>query len=117
MSLAFTSFTFDQPEYNPGQTITLSVVYTTTDLAAATTVTSAVTAVLTDATSGSVSQASDGSASFPNFVVSNPSGSPEPVDVTVTDDRTTPGTWTLVSNTVAGTAAPFTGTAVLTSTA
>lgn len=118
MSLAFTSFSFDQPEYNPGQTITLTVTYTSTDEAAGSSVVSAVTAALTDAsTTTAVTQTSDGSASFPDFTVTTPANSAEPTTVAVSDNRSTPGTWALVSNNIAGNASPFTGTAVLTSTA
>jgi hypothetical protein len=116
VALTFTSFSFDQPEYNPGQTITLTVDYTSTDLAAASDVTSAVTVTLTDA-AGTLAQASDGSASFPQFTVATPADTAQPVTVTATDNRTAPGTWALVSSTLSGTAAPFTGVAVLTSTA
>jgi len=117
MSLAFTSFAFDQPEYAPGAVITLTVEYSSSDLEAASSVASAVTASLSDSTSGTVTQASDGSAAFPDFTVSTPASTAEPVTVSATDNRTAPGTWTLVSNTLSGTAAPFTGVAVLTSTA
>jgi hypothetical protein len=117
MSLAFISFSFDQPSYSPGQTINLTVVYTSTDLAAASSVASAVSVTLNDSASGSVAQASDGSAAFPMFATAIPADSAQPVTVSATDNRATPGAWAVVSNSLAGDAAPFTGTAVLTSTA
>jgi hypothetical protein len=117
MSLAFTSFTFDQAQYSPGQTITLTAAYTSTDPAEASSVASAVTVVLSDAASGTVTQTSDGSPAFPDFTTSVSADSAQPTTVSATDSRSTPGVWTLVSNSFTGTAAPFTGTAVLTSTA
>ena len=117
MSLAFVSFAFDAPEYNPGQAINLTVNYTSSDLASAASVASAVTVTLTDAASGAVTQASDTSGNFPDLTVTAPSAGAQPTSVSASDSRATPGTWTLVSNTISGDAAPFTGVAVLSSTA
>jgi len=114
MSLAFTSFVFDQTSYVPGQPVNLTVTYTSDDLDPGTSVETAVTVALSDA-AGSVSQTSDGSASFPLFTTVTPSGTPMATTVEATDPR--PGTWILVSNSFAGDAAPFTGTAVLSSVA
>ena len=115
MALAFTSFAFDQAEYSSGATITLVVDYTSTDTASAASIANAVTVTLSDAASGSVAQASDGSASFPMFNTAVPAGA-QPVTVSAADSRTPSGAWALVSNTLSGTG-PFTGVAVLTSTA
>lgn len=112
--LAFTSFAFDQATYTPGQAVTLTVSYTSDDLDPGTSVSTAVSVALSD-TGNTVSQSSDGSAAFPGFTTVTASGAPLPVTVTVSDPR--PGTWTLVSNSFSGDAAPFTGTAVLTSVA
>ena len=117
MSLSFTSWSFDAAQYSPGSTITLTVSYSSTDELPADDVTSAVTVAAVDATSGTVSQTSDASGNFPPFTVSTAASAPEPVEVSATDARTTPGTWTLVSNEFTSTSAPFTGTAVLSSTA
>lgn len=116
MSLSITSFNFDKTIYNPGDTITLTVGYSTDDVAAGTSVSTAVTANAFN-TADTASQTSDGSASFPMFTVETLDGAPLAVSVNVTDPR--PGTWTQVSNSFdAGvTAAPFTGTAVLSSVA
>jgi hypothetical protein len=114
MSLVFTSFAFDKPSYAPQDPITLTVSYTSDDLNPGTSVETAVTVTLSDA-AGTVSQTSDGSPAFPGFAVVTPSGTPEPTTVEAADTR--PGTWTLVSNSFSGDAAPFAGTAVLTSVA
>ena len=116
MSLAISSWVFDKAVYNPGDLITLTVSYTSTDVLPANALTHAVTVMLSDAT-GTATQASDASASFPDFTTETPSGVPEPVTVTVTDSRVPSGVWTLVSDSFTGTVSPFTGTAVLTSTA
>lgn len=114
MALAFTGWTFDQPSYAPGATMTLTVTYTSTDVEAATDVARAVTVVVTDS-AGNATQTSDGSTTYPDFTVSTPGTAADPTTVTATDPR--PATWTLVSNTFAGAAPEFTGTAVLTSVA
>ena len=116
MSLSFTSFAFDKALYNPGDVITLTVDYVSSDVAAATAVASAVTVALTDS-SGTASQTSDGSVAFPDFNTSVTGTEPEPVSVSVTDSRSPSGTWTVVSNAFTGTTAPFPGVAVLTSVA
>jgi len=114
MSLAFTSFVFDKPVYNPGDAVTLTVAYTSDDVEAAAAVASAVTVSLSDSASAA-SQTSDGSAAFPDLSVQGAGSTPLPTTVSASDPR--PGTWTLVSNAFAGDAAPFAGTAVLTSVA
>jgi hypothetical protein len=115
MALTISGWAFDQPVYNPGATITLTIDYTSTDSSAAN-VSSAVTVTVSDAVSGAVTQASDGSVSFPDFATAG-AVTADPTTVSVSDNRPTPGTWTQVSNTLSGTAAPFTGVAVLTSVA
>jgi hypothetical protein len=108
MSLTINSWAFDQDVYTTGQTITLTVDYTPDT-------TGGLVATVSDITATQASVPSP--SAFPQFTVD--SGAPEaaePTTVTVTDDRATPGTWTLVSNTLTD-AAPFTGTAVLTSVA
>ena len=117
MALTFTSWSFDSASYAPGATITLTVSYSSTDEDAATDVASAVTATLSDSTSGSVSQSSDASGNFPEFTVSTPANAAEAVTVSATDNRATPGVWTVVSNEFAAGGPPFEGTAVLTSVA
>jgi hypothetical protein len=114
MSLAFTSFVFDKPSYVTGDAVSLTVTYTSDDLDPGTSVDTAVTVAVTDAV-GTVSQTSDGSPAFPGFTTVTPSGTPMATTVSATDPR--PGTWTLVSNSFAGSAAPFDGTAVLSSVA
>jgi hypothetical protein len=49
--------------------------------------------------------------------VATAADSAQPVAVSAVDNRTAPGTWTLVSNSFTGASAPFAGTAVLTSVA
>ena len=107
MSLSITSLSFDQAVYNPGAVITLTVMYTSTDTAASD-ITSAVTATVTDAVSTVTSS--------PATLTVAAAGQAEPTTVTAADNRTPAGTWVLVSNGFTGTG-PFTGTAVLTSTA
>lgn len=114
MSLVFQSFVFGKVTYAPGDPVSLTVNYTSDDLDPGTSVITAVTAMLSDA-AGTASQTSDGSASFPNLVVETPSGTPMTTSLSVTDTR--PGTWTLVSNSFSGDAAPFAGQAILTSVA
>jgi hypothetical protein len=117
MALTINSWGFDQDVYTSGQTITLTVNYTPDTTGGVVATVSDVTVTVSDA-DNTVTQASDATnAGFPQFTVD--SGAPEtaePTTVTVTDDRSTPGAWTLVSNTLS-TAAPFTGVAVLTSVA
>lgn len=115
MSLTITGWSFDQSVYNPGAVVTLTIDYTSTDSSAAD-VSSAVTVTVSDATSGAVTQASNGSVAFPDFTTAG-AASADPTTVTVSDNRPTPGTWTQVSNTLSGTAAPFSGVAVFTSVA
>lgn len=105
-SLSITSLSFDKAAYNPGDIITLTVDYTTDDsTAAATSFETAVTA--TDA---------DGTATQSGPFTVNGAAEPMPVTVTATDNRPSPGTWTLASNVVTGTG-PWSGIAVLTSVA
>jgi hypothetical protein len=106
-SLVINSMTFDQSVYNPGSTITLTVNYTSDDFTAAA-VSSTATATAADS-DVSVNQSAA-------FSVANGPDTMLPVTVTVTDNRATPGTWTLVSDTVSG-SGPWTGVAVLTSVA
>lgn len=117
MALTFTSFAFDSASYTPGAPVTLTVGYESTDLADASDITTAVTVTLSDAASGTVSQSSDSSGNFPGFVTETAADSAEPVTVAATDSRTPSGAWALVSNTLSGSSAPFTGVAVLTGTA
>jgi hypothetical protein len=114
VALAITSWSFDQAVYNSGDTITLTIDYTSTDFTASD-VSSAVTVSVTDS-AGTASQTSDGSASFPEFSTAG-AATVDPTTVSVSDNRLTPGVWTEVSNTVSGSAAPFTGVAVFTSVA
>jgi hypothetical protein len=114
MSLEITSWAFDQPVYNPGATITLTINYTSTDGTVAD-VASTVTVTVTDAT-GTATQSSDVSGDFPDFTVAG-AATVEPTTVTVADNRSPAGAWTEVSNVLSGTAVPFTGVAVFTSVA
>jgi hypothetical protein len=118
MALDITSWSFDEPVYNSGDTITLTINYTSTDSTGGTeAVVSAVTVTVTDS-AGDATQVSDGGVNFPNFTVgSTTSAVVDPTTVAVTDNRSTPGTWTEVSNNLSGTEAPFTGVAVFTSVA
>lgn len=114
MALTITSWSFDQPVYTTGATITLTINYDSTDATAAD-VASAVTVTVTDS-AGTATQASDTSGNFPEFTVTGTS-TVEPTTVAVSDNRTPAGAWTEVSNVLSGTAAPFTGVAVFTSVA
>ena len=116
MSLAFTSWSFDSPSYVSGQVVTLSVLYTSTDVVPDATLANAVTVSLSDA-SGSLSQSSDTSGSFPSFETETPSSTPQPTSVSASDSRSPSGTWTVVSNSIDSSQTPFAGTAVLTSVA
>lgn len=116
MALVFTSFNFDKAVYNPGDTITLTVGYTSDDLVAASSVASAVTVALSDE-AGTAAQTSDGSASFPDFNVETTSETPQPTTVSAEDNRAVPGAWAVQSNAFSGDTAPFAGVAVLTSVA
>jgi hypothetical protein len=117
MSLTINSWAFDQDVYTTGQTITLTVDYTPDTTGGLVATVSDITVTVTDADNTATQASVPSPSAFPQFTVD--SGAPEaaePTTVTVTDDRATPGTWTLVSNTLTD-AAPFTGTAVLTSVA
>jgi hypothetical protein len=114
MSLSITSWSFDQPVYNPGATITLTINYTSSDGAVAD-VSSNITVTVTDA-SGTATQSSDVSGNFPDFTVAD-AATVEPTTVTVADTRSPAGAWTEVSNVLSGTASPFTGVAIFTSVA
>lgn len=114
MALSFTSWSFDAVSYAPGATVTLTVGYTSTDVADASDVANAVTVTLADAASGSVSQSSDDSGNFPSFNVATPGTGAEPVTVSAVGGA---NPWTVVSNDLTGDASPFTGSAVLTSVA
>ena len=112
--LAIQSLVFDKAVYAPGDTVSLTVNYTSDDLDPGTSVVTAVSVAVSDA-ANTVTQASDGSAAFPDLTVETLSGTPMATSVSATDPR--PGTWTLVSNAFSGTEAPFQGVAVLTSVA
>jgi len=114
MALTITSWVFDQPVYNPGATITLTVNYTSTDGTSAN-VSSGVMVTVTDS-AGSATETSDGSVNFPDFATAG-AVTADPTTVSVSDNRTPAGAWTQVSNTLSGSAAPFTGVAVFTSVA
>jgi hypothetical protein len=117
MALTINSWSFDQGVYTTGQTITLTVNYTPDTTGGTVATVSDVTVTASDADNTVTQTSSSADASFPQFTVD--SGSPETAEqatVTVADDRSTPGAWVLVSNTVSD-AAPFTGVAVLTSVA
>jgi hypothetical protein len=112
VALAFTSWSFDAASYAPGAPVTLTVQYTSDDVADASAVATAVTATLSDGASPDVSQTSDDSGNFPSFTTSTPGNTPRPVTVIAS-----PGVWTVVSNAFADGGPPFLGTAVLTSVA
>jgi hypothetical protein len=114
MALTITGWTFDQPVYNPGATITLTVNYSSTDETTSN-VSSSVLVTMTDS-AGSASQTSDGSVNFPDFATAG-AVTADPATVSVSDNRPTPGTWAQVSNVLSGSAAPFAGVAVFTSVA
>jgi hypothetical protein len=116
MSLAFTSWSFDAASYSSGQTITLTVEYTSTDVVPDATVANAVTLSLSDSAS-SISQSSDTSGNFPSFETEAVSNTAQPTTISATDSRSPSGTWTVVSNNIDSTQTPFAGTAVLTSVA
>jgi len=117
MSLAFTSWSFDATSYVPLAPITLTALFTSTDVADAADVASAVTVALADTASGTVTQTSDTSGNFPSFTVATPGAGSEPVAVSATDTQTPAGAWTLVSSTTSDVAPPFAYTAVLTGVA
>lgn len=116
MSLAFTSWSFDSASYVTGQTVTLTVLYTSTDVVQDATLANAVTVSLSDASS-SLSQSSDTSGSFPSFETETVSNTPQPTTVSASDSRSPSGTWTVVSNTLDASQTPFAGSAVLTTVA
>jgi hypothetical protein len=117
MALTINSWTFDQTVYTSGQTITLTVNYTPDTTGGVVATTNDITVTITDAANTVSQESAANQGSFPQFTVDSGSPeAPEPTTVTVSDDRTTPGTWTLVSNTLSA-VAPFTGVAVLTSVA
>lgn len=108
MSLTVTSLTFDKPVYNLGDVITLTVDYTSDDVTAGAEAIFNASVTITDA----VNTAS-GTAPF----TVDAAGTAQSTTVSASDDRSPAGTWTLVSNDLTGSAAPFTGVAVLTSAA
>lgn len=116
MALAFSSFVFDKGLYNPGDTITLTVSFTSDEVVPASTVASAVSVTLSDS-AGSATKTSDGTAAFPDLSVEFASDTPQPVTAAATDTRSPSGSWTAHSVTFTGSSAPFAGTAVLTSVA
>ena len=114
MALTITGWTFDQPVYNPGATITLTVNYSSTDETISN-VSSSVLVTMTDS-AGSASQTSDGSVNFPDFATAG-AVTADPTTVSVSDNRSPAGTWTEVSNTLSGTVSPFAGVAIFSSVA
>ncbi len=120
MSLSIASFSFDQAAYTTGETITLTVNYTTTDAVGGSTSTAySATATVADSTNTASAVSTTGNTDFPFFTVTTGSGTPsaDTTTVSATDNRTPAGTWSVVSNTVTGSASPWTGVAVLTSVA
>jgi hypothetical protein len=116
MALNITGWTFDESVYNPGDTITMTVNYTSSDVTPDGNVDNPITVTVTDADS-TQAVASVDATPFPNFTVSA-EGTAEPTTVSAADTRTPLGVWTVVSNDLTpGTDAPFDGIAVLTSTA
>jgi hypothetical protein len=116
MSLMINSWSFDQPSYTTGQTITLTVDYTPDTTGGTVITVSDITVTATDASNTATAVSTAGNSDFPAFTVD--SGSPETAveaTLTVTDNRTPPGTWTLVSNILSD--SPFAGVAVFTSVA
>jgi hypothetical protein len=107
MSLVISSLFFDKLVYNPGEVVTLTVDYTSTDSSPAD-IASTVTVTAVDASSTAVP--------VTGTLTVAAAGQAQAVTVGASDDRIPPGTWVLVSNAVSGTG-PFTGIAVLTSTA
>jgi hypothetical protein len=117
MSLSIMSWSFDKGLYNPGDTMTLTVNYTTTDTTGGQgDVAFPITVALSDASS-SVSLTSTGAIDFPDFTLNEGAVSPQLTTVSVSDARTPPGTWALVSNTISTSVSPYPGTAVFTSVA
>jgi len=110
MALSITSINFDKAVYNSGDTITATVVYTSTDSAAAPDLSSVLTVTVADAAPSTVSQDA-------TFAVAGSGATPLPTTVSALDNRVPQGVWTLVSNDLSGTASPWTGSAVLTSVA
>jgi hypothetical protein len=110
MSLSITSVTLDQAAYNPGETVTLTVDYVSTDFTGSAGSTVTVNATVSD----SVNTASLDTATF---TINGTGEVVMPTTVTASDSRTPSGTWVLVSNSLSGTTSPFNGTAVLTTTA
>jgi len=107
MALTIQSLNFDKTLYVTGDTIHLTVDYTSTDVVSGSAITSAVAVTVSD----TASTASTSS----NFSVNDGPPTAEPTTVSATDNRTAPGVWSVSSNVVSGTAPTFTGVAVLTS--
>lgn len=110
MALTITGITFDKAVYNPGDTITCTVDYTSTDAAPAAPATPTVTVTVSDSAPSTASQDA-------TFSVAAAGSSPLATTVSAVDDRTPAGTWTVVSNDLSGTGSPWEGVAVLTSVA
>jgi hypothetical protein len=108
MSLSITSLTFDKSAYNPGDVITLTVDYTSDDATSGAESVFNASVTITDAVNTATGSAP---------LTVDATGAAQPTTVSASDDRSPSGTWTLVSNDLTGTAAPFAGVAVLTSAA
>jgi hypothetical protein len=117
MALKITNWAFDKPVYNSGDTITLTIGYTSTDFTEGSDpASSEVTVTVTDA-AGDAEQASDTSGNFPEFTVAGTAAVVEPTTVAVTDARSPEGVWSQVSNVLSGAVSPYNGIAVFTSVA
>jgi hypothetical protein len=116
-----TSISFDAPIYTPGQTITTTVTYQTTNQYTVGNLTTVLTDTLTGesfANVGYLNPPTGGEYWNPSgaFTLSTASGgTPDPVTLDITD--TGGRNWIQVSNNLTGSSAPFTGTAVFTATA
>jgi hypothetical protein len=108
--VTISSVTFDKGVYNPGDTIYVTLEYTQTSTSGGTgEVVYQLTALFTD-TVTSVESSTE-----KNFTVnSGTTPVPDPLSVTGSDNRPTPGTWAVYSNVMNS---DGTGTAVLSSTA
>jgi hypothetical protein len=107
--LTIGTMSFDKSLYNPGDTITFTVNYTSTDFTGTPNQNFEATATVSDTVSTTSSSL--------GFAVAGTGETVLPTTVSATDNRPTPGTWTLVSNVISGTAPTWTGVAVLTSVA
>jgi hypothetical protein len=113
MALTVGPLVLDQSVYHPGDTITLTVNYSSTDFTGTPDSTFVVTPMISD-TSNSTE---GGPVNTAVVTVAGTGEVVEPTTVTASDNRTPPGVWLLTSNTVTGSAPTWSGVAVLTSTA